>query len=417
MITSTSSGSAVGYPGATRRWIGCFRRGSDFELDDVLQEWSETYTAASVLVVAGDSTPLGWVRLDGLSGLSRDELENLVSAETSKRFGDADEPGECPVAEVRGPTCAVVICTRDRPASLARSLTRVMSAAPESHVLVVDNAPRKSCAAVVDKFLAKGLNIERIVELVPGLSRARNRALSVLSEDVVAFIDDDTLVDRNWLRSIVAAFTQHHGVRLVTGLVATAELESEYQYSFERRVGWGQMLGPRIFEVGDPSAVGTRDFYRAGRFGTGANLAVDRQFLLDLGGFDTNLGAGTRARGGEDLDIFVRTIATGSAISRVPSSIVWHVHRSDRATLRHQMFGYGSGLSAFLTEAAVRDGVLPVAKSIVRCPFRAPEKTHGGRRNLSDLELYFSEAIGLAYGPFALWIEKRCRHYDKRKLQ
>jgi len=78
-------------------------------------------------------------------------------------------------------------------------------------------------------------------------------------------------------------------------------------------------------------------------FGTGANMAFDRSFLLDSDGFDEALGAGSRTRGGEDIDKFVDTLLRGRAIAYKPSAIVWHSHRSDRAGLLRQMYGYGTG--------------------------------------------------------------------------
>jgi GT2 family glycosyltransferase len=81
-----------------------------------------------------------------------------------------------------------------------------------------------------------------------------------------------------------------------------------------------------------------------------------------LGGFDEALGAGTLTRGGEDLDIFVRVLRSGRAVRYVPNAIVWHHHRSDDDALVRQMYGYGTGLSAYLSKLlmtpATRNDVL-----------------------------------------------------------
>jgi hypothetical protein len=94
--------------------------------------------------------------------------------------------------------------------------------------------------------------------------------------------------------------------------------------------------------------------YSPGIFGTGANFAFDRAFLVGLGGFDEALGAGTKTRGGEDLDIFVRVLRAGRALVYDPSAVVWHHHRADRAALLDQMFGYGTGLSAFVAKCLLQ---------------------------------------------------------------
>jgi GT2 family glycosyltransferase len=90
--------------------------------------------------------------------------------------------------------------------------------------------------------------------------------------------------------------------------------------------------------------------FSAGIFGTGASFAFDRQRLVRLGGFDEALGAGTLTRGGEDLDIFVRILLDGGAIAYEPAAVVWHHHRADEQSLLKQMYGYGTGLTAYLTK-------------------------------------------------------------------
>ena len=45
-----------------------------------------------------------------------------------------------------------------------------------------------------------------------------------------------------------------------------------------------------------------------GQFGSGASLAFKTAALRRLGGFAAELGAGTSALGGEDLDVFLRLL-------------------------------------------------------------------------------------------------------------
>ena len=81
-----------------------------------------------------------------------------------------------------------------------------------------------------------------------------------------------------------------------------------------------------------------------GQFGSGASLAFKTAALHRLGGFAAELGAGTRALGREDLDIFLRRLASGAAIVYEPGAILRHRHQRDDAALRRQLHGYGVGL-------------------------------------------------------------------------
>jgi hypothetical protein len=72
--------------------------------------------------------------------------------------------------------------------------------------------------------------------------------------------------------------------------------------------------------------------------------------LRDLGGFDTELGPGTPAKGGEDLDLFLRVILRGGRLVYEPSSVAWHRHRRHYPELRRQIHEYGIGLAALITK-------------------------------------------------------------------
>jgi hypothetical protein len=72
-----------------------------------------------------------------------------------------------------------------------------------------------------------------------------------------------------------------------------------------------------------------------------------------LGGFENSLGAGTIARGGEDLDIFLSVLRAGHTLVYQPAAQIAHESYADYAQLRQQLFGYGVGLSATLTKRFV----------------------------------------------------------------
>lgn len=245
----------------------------------------------------------------------------------------------------------IVVCTRDRPAQL-RSCLRGLRALddPRLEILVVDNAPSDDrthvafCAEVADDPRFK-----YVLEDRPGLSRARNRGLAEAAGDLVLFTDDDVRIDRHWVREMRAGFGRRADVACVTGLVCTASLGTAAEHYFDGKVSWSDRCEPRVYDRHTPGMDALYP-YAAGLFGTGASMAFRAETLRSLGGFDEALGVGTPTGGGEDLDIFVRVIQGGYAIAYEPAAIVWHYHRSDVDGLSRQMFGYGSGLSAFITK-------------------------------------------------------------------
>jgi GT2 family glycosyltransferase len=248
------------------------------------------------------------------------------------------------------PMVSIVLCTRDRPESAMTALRDLAALRYESfEIIVVDNAPRTDATrdAVRAEF-GDDSRIRYVREPRPGLSCARNRGVAESAADIVAFTDDDVKVDPWWIDGIARGFLAAPGVACVTGLIATAQLENDSQLYFHLREGWGTECEPRLFDLAENRDDSPLYPYSAGVFGAGANFAVSRTVLKELGGFDEALGAGTLSGGGEDLDMFMRVILSGHRLAYEPSAIVWHFHRTNLAGLKKQMRAYGSGLTAAL---------------------------------------------------------------------
>jgi GT2 family glycosyltransferase len=205
----------------------------------------------------------------------------------------------------------------------------------------------------VEELAGRDPRIRYVCEPKKGLSSARNRGLREATGQVIAFTDDDVRVDPLWIHGLLRGFDRGADVACVTGLVASASLAHPAEQYFDQRVWWSSNCTPRLFTSRPSSLDSPLHPYAAGIFGTGANFAASTSVLRALGGFDQCLGAGSLTRGGEDLDIFVRLITAGHALSYEPSALVWHDHRVDEASLADQMYAYGLGLTAYLTKYAL----------------------------------------------------------------
>jgi len=317
----------------------------------------------------------------------------------------------------------VVVATRDRPQRLDRCLEALaeVTYAP-FEVLVVDNAPStRETLAVVRQRSGVDARVRYVRELRPGLSCARNRGLGEALGELVAFTDDDVVVDPGWLDGVVRGFARSPSVACVTGLVPSARLDNAEQRYFDRRVSWAVSCTPRRYDPHADLQASPLYPYAAGQFGTGANFAFRTAVLRALGGFDEALGAGAPAGGGEDLDVFVRTILAGHVIAYEPAAIVWHEHRDEPGQLRRQLFNYGVGLAAFATKylsdrRTARDilvrlpGGLRHLRSIVKRAERPAELPR---------TVVTAELLGLAWGPMAYGLGRqrhRRRHAGRMGL-
>jgi glycosyltransferase involved in cell wall biosynthesis len=339
--------------------------------------------------------------------LGRDEL--AVPAASAAL--PASDPGSaCRQERLAAQRCGidvtVVIATRGRPASLARCLDSVLADRyPRRRVVVVDNAPPDDQT----EALVRSRDADEVLytrEDRPGLAAAHNHGLRFVDSPIVAFTDDDVVVDRWWLTSLAAAFCRNQGAAAVTGFIAPYELETPTQLLLERHGAFGKGALRRVYDLYENRPADSLFPFTAGQLGSGANMAFRTDALRDAGGFDPSLGTGTPAKGGDDLAALFSMVAAGHQVVYEPGAMVRHRHHQEPAALARQSFGYGVGLGAFLTGAALAHPrlVLDTARFVphgVRYAFSGSSERNKGRYDGWPKGLAWRERAGLALGPLA----------------
>lgn len=256
-----------------------------------------------------------------------------------------------PAQDMPLPSLSIAICTKDRAQRLCRLLRSLDQLRGESpfqftEIIVVDNA---SVDTATREAVESFRDIRYVFEPKAGLDFARNAALHAAWGDIVAYLDDDVVVDRNWLAGLAKACRDNPGVGGFTGLVLPFRLDTQAQVFFERRGGFGRGFARREFHKArfdNPlHPVG------AGILGAGCNMAFDRKLLIELGGFDEALDTGAPLPGGGDLDIFYRVLRSGRPMIYEPEYAVYHEHRETMPQLRRQYWTWGLGMMAFLVKS------------------------------------------------------------------
>ena len=320
-------------------------------IESLLLEGGERFDRARLLV-RDEVGVRGYVAVPVADGAADAAAVREAVAALPPAAARLPEPASVPVT--------VVVCTRERPETLRETLRSV--AALEWHaleVIVVDNAPTTTRTA--ELVAREHPDFRYVREDTAGLSHARNAGLRAATSSIVAFTDDDVIVDPQWVRRLAAGFSAGEDVGCVTGAVPSGELRNAVQSYFDARVSWSKLIVPRVFRLSDPPADLPMFPFCVGEFGTGANFAVRRDTMVRLGGFDSALGAGTGTQGGEDLDMFLRILYAGSAIVVEPAAFVWHRHRADLEALTAQAVGYGRGFGAWATTVVLDPRMLAAA--------------------------------------------------------
>ena len=227
----------------------------------------------------------------------------------------------------------VLICSRERPRLLIDAVDSVlMGDALPAELLVVDQSRQRHGS------LANGLRDGCALQYVHfpsrGLSLARNLGLRAASQEIVLLIDDDMLVEPSWLSRLFAAQTATGFSGVVTGRVLPGPAEDGQ--TWVPAAALVTRSEPATFRGRQPNDVLP-----------GAGVALRRDLVLGLGGYDERLGAGTRFGSAEDNDLGFRILEAGYEIRHVPGAIALHrPWRSAQGRLSNR-WAYGRGKGAF----------------------------------------------------------------------
>ena len=357
-------------------------------------------------LVRVEKRPVGWLSLP-LSADGRIPRDELADVSESLAEISTGPPAEVAPPNAGTPTLSVVVTTCANEDSIVRCVEKIgQSSRPPLEVIVVENRPQHSNveSALRERF-GEDESIRYVEESNQGLSYSRNAGLREARGDIVAFTDDDVAVDPEWTQSLCEAFAADPELDCVTGLILPLELESPVQLLIERFASFGKGFVPRVYSLSAPPLNQPLFPYAAGHFGSGANMAFKVASIREIGGFDPVLGAGTPARGGEDLDICIRTLRKGMVLAYEPKALVWHRHHETPDKLRRQVFEYGVGLGAMLVKNLIfgpdRRAILVRAPRAVHY-FRDPTSRKNVTRGMTfPKSLSRLERIGFLCGPFA----------------
>jgi O-antigen biosynthesis protein len=304
--------------------------------------------ATARLFVRVHGEPVGFVDIDVRDGAcSANDILAAVRDAGLERDVSRPEPWPGP-----WPSLTVAVCTRGRPDDLAACIAHLVALDYDDlEIIIVDNAPTDDANA---RVCAAYPRVRHIVEPRPGLNWARNRAVLEAAGEILGFTDDDVRVDRDWARELVLPFIRDAAVMAVAGLGAPLELETHAQLLFEE---YGGASGgfTRIRMQGGPDW-GVRGMWHYGHMalqGSGGNMAFHRRVFDEIGTFDPALDVGTPTNAGGDTEMLFRVLAHGHAMVYEPRAINRHRHRVDFAGLERQIFGWGTGMYAFLTRSVL----------------------------------------------------------------
>jgi Glycosyl transferase family 2 len=180
---------------------------------------------------------------------------------------------------------SVVLPSHGRPELLERAIASVRASSYENwELLVVEDGADEASKAVVQAAGDPRISWSQIPD--GGVAAARNAALSRAKGTIIAYLDDDNLMDRDWLRAIVWAFEQRPEAEVLYGafviddmLRVSGEDSGAMPWAFLNRWDRAALRQNNLADIG---AIAHRAGLAEGHFDESLRTMADWDLLLRL---------------------------------------------------------------------------------------------------------------------------------------
>lgn len=227
------------------------------------------------------------------------------------------------------PAATIVVCTRDRSASLEEALSdlvdqSISDRSPGYEILVVDDGSTDDTAMVVERVDHQSpIAVRRVSGDGRGVAHARNVGVAEARGLWIAFFDDDQRTGPTWLAELLDA-AERTGADLVGGPIEVSLPD-------------GASVGPVVRAI-----YGEHPTERQRRRGIiplpgGGNRLVHRRVFDRIGLHDESMSVG------EDTDLIARAAAAHMDFGWAPRAIVRHLIPDERLDPQ-TMFAYARGM-------------------------------------------------------------------------
>jgi len=222
-------------------------------------------------------------------------------------------------------TLSVIVPTRNRARSLRELLVSFEHLVPPPvpyEIVIADNGSTDETGRILAQWRSAGPH--RVVVRVPepGKSRAVNAAIAASRGQLIAFIDDDVVVEPMWLTEVWDYFTRHDCFAAQGSVVWPREaMEDQELYALLDRYRTIVHLDL------DPDTIRTKL--------TGANMAIRRHTFAVIGVFNEKIGPGAAGLS-EDNELADRIRQHGGWIGYMSRARV--IHEIDRSRLTEEYF-------------------------------------------------------------------------------
>ena len=185
-------------------------------------------------------------------------------------------------------------------------------------IIVVDNNSIDNTKGIVNKYINfNKISIKYVFESHQGLHFSRHTGAKVSNSEILAYIDDDAICNKDWLKELLKAYSKED-VDCAGGKII---------------IRWDKKIP--LWIVPYEGALGRLDYgpksriLNYGEYIYGANFSIRKKVLFDVGGFNPDQ-IGEYLIGDGEIGLCKKLYKKGIKIAWVPNAIVWHIQISSK---------------------------------------------------------------------------------------
>ena len=237
---------------------------------------------------------------------------------------------------------SVILCTYNRERYIYNVLQSIAAGGfGDYEIVLVNNNSTDGTESECQRFAKDHPEVAMryCVEKQQGLSYARNRGIMESQGEVLVYVDDDAVVNREYLQTYADFFNRNKEAVAAGGPIMPQYdgcEEPSWMSHYTRQLVTGELnLGTR-----------EREFPK-GAFPGGGNAAYRKSVFNEVGLFNVELGRkGNSLIGAEEKDLFDKMTSRGMKFYYLPNAILYHLIPPKKLTQDYfDRLTYGIGVS------------------------------------------------------------------------
>lgn len=237
---------------------------------------------------------------------------------------------------------SILLPTYQRPIQLKRCLHSLLNNSYRRfEILILDQNDTMETKKMVSAY--HKTNIRYFHFGFHSKTKALNKGISLAKGDILAFIDDDCIAHKHWLRYIHMSFRRKPEIFGLFGNVLPYQPKCHTEE-----------ICPSTFQKKAEECIDSASLLYYQHIGVGNNMCFKKMLFSRIGNFMEWLGPGTSGGAAEEGDIIYRTLKSGHTVAFSPKVVVYHNRWLSPSQEQALQRTYSRGLMAFFVYYALK---------------------------------------------------------------